>query len=94
MVDAAEHGDPERAVSAAFWLMQRAYGAAPNLVTHALAAVDRLLPPPGRPGETSPMRLGAKVLAGSRDPRVLAAGTAARADAERYGSGVDLPGPR
>ncbi|QDV34644.1 SDR family NAD(P)-dependent oxidoreductase [Tautonia plasticadhaerens] len=84
VVSAAEHGDPERAVTPLSWLMQRAQGVAPNLMSHALAVVDRRLPPTGPPGRTSKMSLGAEVVAGSRDERVRALGSGSAADEARY----------
>lgn len=84
VVDAAEHGDPERAVSVMSWLSARALGLAPNLMTRLLALTDRGLPPPGQPGQTSKMRLGYEVLATSRDERVHALAAAALADERRY----------
>jgi NAD(P)-dependent dehydrogenase (short-subunit alcohol dehydrogenase family) len=84
VVDAAMHGEPERAVSFMSWLSARAQGVAPNLMTRLLAVSDRRLPPPGPPGQTSRMRLGLEVLVSSRDERVQALGAAARSDEERY----------
>ena len=84
VVDAAEHGDPERAVSLSSWLGARAQGLAPNLMNRALAFVDRRLPPPGPPGHTAKMHLGAEVLASSQDEKVQALGAAARADERDY----------
>ncbi|WNG48623.1 SDR family oxidoreductase [Archangium minus] len=84
VVDAAEYGDPERAVSFMSWLSARAQGLAPNLMTRVLALVDCRLPLPGQPGQTSKMRLGSEVLANSRDERVQALGAAAIADERRY----------
>lgn len=85
VVDAAMHGDPERAISATSWLLQRLQGLAPGVMTRLLALADRRMPPP--PGPTaamSSMRVGAEVLADSEDAEVQALGAAARADARRY----------
>lgn len=84
VVDAARHGDRQRAISPGSWLAARLHGLAPSLMTHFWARFDRLLPPPGPPGQTSKMHLGAEVLAGSPDAEVQARGEAARTDARRY----------
>jgi NAD(P)-dependent dehydrogenase (short-subunit alcohol dehydrogenase family) len=88
IVDAAEHGDVERAVSPLSWLTQRAAGAAPGLTSRLLGLVDRRLPPPGPPGRTSPMRLGRDVIAASPDPRVMSLSDAVRADELRVAAAV------
>lgn len=87
-VDAAEHGDPERAISALSWFGTRVQGLAPNLMTRVLRVLERWQPSLGAPGEKSKMRLGHEVVAGSTDPRVQALAAAARSDEERY-----LPSP-
>lgn len=84
VADAAEHGDAQRAVSVMSWLAARAQGLAPNLMTRVFSFVDRQLPPPAPPGQTTRMRLGREVLADSRDERVQALGAAAQADERRY----------
>lgn len=85
VVDAAEFGDAQRAVSPQSWLMQRAHGLMPNVTTALLALVDKTLPrSPASPGETSPMRLGVEVVAESASPRVRALAAAVREDESRY----------
>ena len=84
IVDAAAHGDRERAISPGSWLAGRAQGLAPALMARFWIRFDRLLPPPGPPGQTSKMHLGAEVLADSPDGEVQARGEAARLDARRY----------
>ena len=84
VVDAAIHGDRQRTISLGSWLAARAQGVAPAVMTRFWARFDRLLPPPGPPGQTSKMHLGAEVLAGSADVEVQARGEAARNDARRY----------
>jgi NAD(P)-dependent dehydrogenase (short-subunit alcohol dehydrogenase family) len=74
IVDAAEYGDAARAVSLGAWLATRAHGLAPGLTTRLLARVDRLMPPPAPPGQSSSMRLGAEVVADSTDSRIHALG--------------------
>lgn len=88
VVDAAEHGDPERSISLPCWLATRASGLAPNLAIRVLRILERYQPDPGAPGETSRMRSGHAVVEGSQDPRVHALAEAARADERRY-----LPSP-
>ena len=84
VVDAAAHGDRQRAVSLGSWLAARAHGLAPGLMSGVWSRLDRLLPPPGPPGRTSKMHLGSEVLADSPDGEVQARGEAVRADARRY----------
>lgn len=87
-VDAAEHGDPERAITPLSWFATRVQGLSPNLMTWALRLLERWQPTQGAVGETSKMRPGSDVVASSQDPRVQALAKAARADEERY-----LPAP-
>ncbi|NMO14548.1 SDR family oxidoreductase [Pyxidicoccus fallax] len=87
VVDAAEHGDRERTITPLSWLGARVQGLAPNLMTWFMTQVERFQPPPGAPGERSPMRPGHEVVNGSQDPRVHALAATARADEEQY-----LPG--
>jgi NAD(P)-dependent dehydrogenase (short-subunit alcohol dehydrogenase family) len=84
VVDAAIHGDRQRAVSPGSWLAARLHGLAPSLMTHFWSRFDRRLPPPGPPGTLSKMHLGTEVLADSPDGEVQARGEAARLDARRY----------
>ena len=84
IVDAARYGDAERAVSFTSWLASRAFGTAPNLTSRALSLVDRGLPASAAPGTSSPMRLGAEVVAASNDPRVRALGDASVEDERHY----------
>ncbi len=84
IVDAAQYGDRDRAVSARSWLMARLQGAAPRLMSRVLELVDRRMPAPGGPGVTSEMRLGREVLARSDDPEVQRLGMAAMRDARRF----------
>ncbi|PCC73433.1 Short-chain dehydrogenase [Nannocystis exedens] len=84
VVDAAIHGDRQRAISPGSWLAARAQGAAPGLMTRIWAGFDRVLPPPGPPGHTTKMRVGAEVVAGSADAEVQARAETARRDARRY----------
>lgn len=84
VVDAAEYGDRERTASALAWLGARLHGAAPNLMSRLLAAVDRRLPAAGEPGARSAMRPGFEVVGRSSDPTVQRLGAAARRDARRY----------
>lgn len=84
VVDAAAHGDRERAVSPMAWLAIRAQGLAPGLMSWLWSRFDRLLPPPGPPGQSSKMQLGADVLAASQDGAVQKLGEAARTDARRF----------
>lgn len=84
VVDAAIHGDADRAVSAMSWLMQRFHGAAPGLSTAFLRLVDRGLPAAADAGRTSRMKMGMDVASrsGKREVRELA--EAAKADQKRY----------
>jgi NAD(P)-dependent dehydrogenase (short-subunit alcohol dehydrogenase family) len=84
VVDAAIHGDRQRTISLTAWLATRAQGLAPAWMTRVWTRFDRLLPPPGPPGQTSKMHLGAEIVADSADPEVHARGEAARNDARRY----------
>lgn len=84
VVDAAEHGDPERAVSLWCWLAIRAHGLLPNLTASTLALADRQLPPPAHPGLTSGTTLGMDLLRKTQDAELQALGATARSDAKRY----------
>ena len=84
VVNAATYGDRQRAISPGSWLASRLHGLAPSLMIDFWARFDRLLPPPGPPGHTSEMHLGAEVLANSPDGQVQAQGEVARKDARRY----------
>lgn len=85
VVDAAEHGDPQRAVAPLSWLTQRAHGLAPNLMTHLFALVDRFyLPAAGPPGQTSKMMLGSEIAARSPRRRVQVLAAHALEDAAQY----------
>jgi NAD(P)-dependent dehydrogenase (short-subunit alcohol dehydrogenase family) len=87
VVDAAEHGDRERTISAISWLGARVQGVSPNLMTWFMTLLERWQPSQGAIGATSKMRVGYDVVEGSSDPRVHALAAAARADEQRY-----LPG--
>lgn len=87
-VDAAEHGDRERPISALSWFGTRVQGLAPDLLTWTMTLLERWQPHPGAPGEKSKMRLGSEVVAASRDARVRALASAARADEQQH-----LPAP-
>jgi len=82
-VDAAEHGDVERTVSAVSWLSARVQGVAPGIVVRAMRLLERLLPaaPHGPPARS---RLGAEVAdtAAGRGVPVLA--SVMRAQAQRH----------
>ena len=84
VADAAAHGDAERAVSVISWLSARAQGLAPNLTRWAFSRVDRSLPPPAEPGETTPMRLGQEVLESGVEAKTLELGARTRVDERRY----------
>ncbi|HEU4535295.1 MAG TPA: SDR family NAD(P)-dependent oxidoreductase, partial [Polyangiaceae bacterium] len=82
VVDAAEYGDPERAVSPLSWLLARFQGMMPNTATRTLALVDRVMPAP--PPQPTAWLSGADVQAGSGEPALHALGETARAHAARY----------
>ncbi|MFO0889158.1 MAG: SDR family oxidoreductase [Isosphaeraceae bacterium] len=85
VVEAAEYGDPQTAVSPLSWMMQRAHGLAPNLMTPLLSLVDRFyLPDPGPPGRTSRMVLGSEIAARDPDRRIQSAASRAIDDAAKY----------
>lgn len=84
VVDAAEHGDGERPISALSWFGTRVQGLAPNLMAWTMTQLERWQPHPGAPGETSKMRPGHEVVANSQDPRVQALAAAARTDEQRH----------
>ncbi|MFP2906734.1 SDR family NAD(P)-dependent oxidoreductase [Pyxidicoccus sp. 3LFB2] len=84
VVDAAEHGDRERTISALSWLGARVQGVSPNWMAWFMTLLERWQPPQGAVGATSRMRLGHDVVGNSQDPRVQKLATAARADAQRY----------
>ncbi|MCP3136455.1 SDR family NAD(P)-dependent oxidoreductase [Pyxidicoccus xibeiensis] len=84
VVDAAEHGDRERTISAISWLGARVQGVSPNLMTGFMALLERWQPPQGALGETSKMRPGHEVVATSQDARVHTLAAAAREDERRY----------
>jgi NAD(P)-dependent dehydrogenase (short-subunit alcohol dehydrogenase family) len=77
VVDAAEFGDRERAVTPLSWVLTRGHGAAPNLLASAMALVDRVMPKAARVGPL-PMQLGSEVVRASTDTRVQALAEAAR----------------
>jgi NAD(P)-dependent dehydrogenase (short-subunit alcohol dehydrogenase family) len=82
VVDAAEYGDPERAVSPFSWLLARFQGMMPNTAVRTLSLVDRVMPAP--PSQPSDWRSGADVEADSDEPALHALGETARAHAARY----------
>jgi NAD(P)-dependent dehydrogenase (short-subunit alcohol dehydrogenase family) len=84
VVDALEHGDVDRSVTAASWLLSRFSGALPTVMLRILTLLERRMPEPARAGVTSPMRLGLEVVARSHDPSVLALAERARHDEQRY----------
>jgi NAD(P)-dependent dehydrogenase (short-subunit alcohol dehydrogenase family) len=84
VVDAAEHGDRERAISALSWFGTRVQGLSPNLMGWFMTQLERWQPDHGAPGEKSKMRPGYEVVANSQDPRVQALATTARKDERRY----------
>jgi NAD(P)-dependent dehydrogenase (short-subunit alcohol dehydrogenase family) len=84
VASALRRGDRERAVSAMSWLSARAFGVAPNLLSHWLGWVNRKLPPSAAPGLTSPMRLGYEVVEDSSNPAVHRLAQRARADEARH----------
>lgn len=84
VADAAQYGDRERSASLGAWLAVRLHGAAPNVMSRALALVDRVLPSPGAPGRATPMTLGREVVGASRDPEVQRLAAASRRDASRF----------
>ena len=85
--DAAEHGDGERAATAFCWLLTRAYGVAPNLMTGAMRVFDRLLPPPASRRAPGRRQLGREVLAQRHGRVVHVLGAASRAQAQRHRAG-------
>lgn len=96
VVDAIEHGDAQRSVTALSWFLSRMTGALPTPMLRLLSLIERRLPEPARAGVTSPMRLGTEVVARSRDARVLALAGQARDDEARYlptSNGNALGGP-
>ncbi|HEU4412372.1 MAG TPA: SDR family oxidoreductase [Polyangiaceae bacterium] len=83
VVDAAEYGDPERAVSLSSWLLARLQGLLPGTTTRVLALVDRAMPqPPALPA--GPWLPGAEVQAQSDEPALKALAQTAQAHAAQY----------
>ncbi|MFZ5893580.1 MAG: SDR family NAD(P)-dependent oxidoreductase [Myxococcota bacterium] len=86
VVDAIEHGDADRSVTPTSWLSARLFGAAPNLMLRLLTLFERRLPPAGRVGISTPMRLGSEIVSHTSDPGVLELGHRAESDGARYRS--------
>jgi NAD(P)-dependent dehydrogenase (short-subunit alcohol dehydrogenase family) len=84
VASALRRGHRERAVSVMSWLSARAFGVAPNLLSHWLGWMNQKLPASAAPGLTSRMRLGEQVVQGSSSPTVQRLAQRARADEARH----------
>jgi hypothetical protein len=85
IVDAAEHGDTERAVTPLSWITQRLAGVSPRFMNWALAQVNRFyLPSPARDaGHTSPMYEARHIVASSANRKIQRFAEAAKKDEAR-----------